>query len=38
MMRVISKHITALDMQAMESVNILESGKVPEESLNSKNE
>ena len=38
LMRVISRHLTALDRQSTESVNILESGKVPEESLNSKNE
>ena len=38
LMRVVSRHLTALDRQVTESVNILESGKVPEESLNSKNE
>ena len=38
LMRVVSRHLTALDRQITESVNILESGKVPEESLNSKNE
>ena len=38
LMRVVSRHLTALDRQVEESVNILESGKVPEESLNSKNE
>ena len=38
LMRVVSRHLTALDRQVAESVNILESGKVPEESLNSKNE
>ena len=38
LMRVLSRHLTALDRQVQESVNILESGKVPEESLNSKNE
>ena len=37
-MRVLSRHLTALDRQVEESVNILEAGKVPEESLNSKNE
>ena len=37
-MRVVSRHLTALDRQVEESVNILESGKVPEKSLNSKNE
>ena len=37
LMRVISRHLTALDRQVEESVNILVSGKVPEESLNSKN-
>ena len=38
LMRVVSRHLTALDRQVEESVNILESGKVPEESLHSKNE
>ena len=38
LMRVVSRHLTVLDRQVEESVNILESGKVPEESLNSKNE
>ena len=38
LMRVLSRHLTALDRQVEESVNILEAGKVPEESLNSKNE
>ena len=36
-MRVVSRYLTALDRQLTESVNILESEKVPEESMNLKN-
>ena len=37
-MRTISSHLTALDRQAAESVNILEAARKPEESLNQKSE
>ena len=38
LMRVISKHITALDRQVSKSVNIIGAGNIPEDCLNSKNE
>ena len=37
-MRVMSTHLTPLDRQVAESVNILETGKDPQESLNLKSE
>ena len=38
LMHTISSHLTALDRQAAESVNILEAARIPEESLNQKSE
>ena len=37
-MRVVSAHLTALDRQTTESVNIVEASRNPGESLNSKTE
>ena len=38
LMRIVSKHLTALDRQTTESINILEASKKPGESLNVKTE
>ena len=38
LMRVLSRHMTALDRQVTESLNIITTSKVPEECLNLKSE